>query len=355
MTIRDGLAMLFPFAKHGRGRYIWSAVLAVVGTLCQLGPFWVVYRAVTEVVEDTATRDELYRLALIGLGFVIVQQVLMAASTWLSHRAAFATMDQLRLRIGERLGRVPLGFVTSRRSGEIQRTMNDDVEHLELFLAHAIPDLVSAVCAVAFTTGWLFVVDWRMGLAAIAVLVVCLPIMGIGMRRGEAKMGEYMASLARMNGSIVEFVRALPVVRTFNRTGETFTETREAIEGSARFQSEWGREFLPTFTTFYVLVVANVVTIMPVGLWLWWNGRIGTAPLIFFFIVRLGYLMPILRLMEFMSQTSHLTLRASMVLELDEAEQLAEVHERAQLGPPSVVVRDVSFTYPSPANRAGSC
>lgn len=344
-TRKDGLGLLLPFARHGRNAYIGSALLAVVSTLCQLGPFWVIYKAIEQIVDGTATRSSLYGLAAWALVFVVAQYALLAASTWMSHRAAFATLEQLRLRIGDRLGRVPLGFLTNRRSGEIQRTMNDDVERLELFLAHAIPDLVSAAVVVVATTIWLFAVDWRMALATIAVVVVCLPLMSIGMKRGEAKLGAYMASLARMNGSIVEFVRGLPVVRTFNRRGETFAETRRAIEDSARFQADWGREFLPVFTVFYTLLVSNIITIVPVGLWLWTSDRLGTADLLFFLVVGLGYPLPLLKLMELTTQMSYLSLGANLVNELDSAEELPEVPTRQPLGPPSVAFHDVGFAH----------
>ncbi|MEM7272425.1 MAG: ABC transporter ATP-binding protein [Actinomycetota bacterium] len=320
---------------------------ALLGTLCQLGPFYVVYRAVLSVIDDTATTGDLYRWALIAAAFVVAQHGLMAWSTWLSHRAAFATLEQVRLRIGDRLGKVPLGFITNRRSGEIQRTVNDDVERLELFLAHAIPDLFAAAGALVITTIWLFVIDWRMALAALAVLLVCLPILALGARRGTSQLGDYHRALARMNGSIVEFVRAMPVVRTFNRSEEIFAETRDAIDASARFQAQWGREFLPTFSAFYVLIVSNVVTIVPVGAWLWLTGRLSTADLVFFFIVGLGYLVSVTRLFEFTTQLTNLTLAANLVLELDEATPLPEVDERADLGPPRVVVDQVSFSHAS--------
>ncbi len=352
-SIVDGFRLLLPFARVGRATYLASAVTALLGTLCQLGPFYVVYLALLGVVDGTATTDDLYRLAAIAAAFVIAQHGLMAWSTWLSHRAAFATLEQVRLRIGDRLGKVPLGFVTNRRSGEIQRTVNDDVERLELFLAHAIPDLFAAAGVLVITTTWLFVVDWRLALAALAVLVVCVPIMAFGARRGTDQLGEYHRSLARMNGSIVEFVRAMPVVRTFNRSEEIFAETRDAIDDSARFQAEWGRQFLPTFSAFYVLIVSNVVTIVPVGAWLWLTGRLGTADLLFFFILGLGYLVSVTRLFEFTTQLTHLTLAANLVLELDEATPLPEVDERVELGAPRVTVDGISFSH-GPLEPGGS-
>lgn len=345
--ISDGLRMLAPFARDDWARYALSAILATLGTLSQLGTFYIVYRAVVLLIDQSATVEagDLYRLAFIGMILVIAQYLLMATSTWISHRAAFATLEQLRLRMGERLGRVPLGFITRRRSGEIQRTLIDDVERLEIFLAHAIPDLVSGVAVVLFTTVWLFIVDWRLALATIAVVALAMPIMTIGMNRSMAKMGEHTKSMARMNGSVVEFVRGLPVIRTFNRADDTFTETKEAIEASAQFQSDWGREFLPSFSLFFVLISANILFLMPVGLWLWTTERIETTTLLFFFIVGVGFSAPIMRLMEFFASISHLSFSAKAVLELEEASELPEVSTRVDMGEPTVEVSELSFSH----------
>ena len=344
-SITDGFRLLFPFARVGRSSYLASAITALLGTLCQLGPFYAVYRALLGMVEGTATTSDLTRWAAVAAAFIVAQHGLMAWSTWLSHRAAFATLEQVRLRIGDRLGKVPLGFVTNRRSGEIQRTVNDDVERLELFLAHAIPDLFAAAGTLAVTTVWLFAVDWRLAVASLAVMVICAPIMALGARLGADGLGEYHRSLGRMNGSIVEFVRAMPVVRTFNRSDEIFAETRDAIDDAARYQAQWGREFLPAFSAYYVLIVSNVVTIVPVGSWLWLTDRLSTADLLFFFIVGLGYLVSVTRLFEFTSQLTHLTLAANLVLELDEATPLPEVDERAELVSSRIAVDSVSFSH----------
>jgi ATP-binding cassette subfamily B protein len=345
ITISSGLRRLVPYARVGRRQYVLSALLAAIGTLFQLAPFWVVYRAVSEIVDGTATSERLYRLAVIGLICVVVMAVSLGVSTWLSHRAAFRTLEELRLRIGERLGRVPLGFVTARRSGEIKRSLSDDVEQLEAFLAHAIPDLVSAVTVVGVTSIWLFWVDWRMGLAAVAIVAVSLPLMSIGMRRGAGKMADYLVSQSRMSGAVVEFVRGLPVIRMFNRGNAAFGETEEAVRDAAAYQAQWGREFLPLYTSFYTVLTSTVITIVPVGLFLWVTDRIEADALMLFFIVGLGYSAPIIRLMEFTTQLSRLSLAADSVGELDLAPELPEVTTRATLGAPSVVVREVAFSH----------
>ncbi|MCY3656721.1 MAG: ABC transporter ATP-binding protein [Chloroflexi bacterium] len=346
INIWTGFRLLLPFARYGRVAFVAAAVLAALSSLVLLGPFWVIYRAVDEIVAGQSTREAMYGYAALAAAFVIVQYALTAAAEWTGHRAAFATLEQLRLRIGRRLGQVPLGFLTNRRSGEVQRTLSDDIERLELFLAHAVPDIVSALTALVFMVAWLAIVDWRMALVSLAVVVVALPMMAIGVRRGSGKLGLYTQAMGRMNASIVELVRAMPVVRTFNGTGRVFGETKAAINDAARYEAQWGREFLPLFTAFFVLVSSPVLTIVPLGLLLRHAGHVDTSTLLFFFIVGLGFTLPLLRVLMVMTQLAYLGLGARLVRELDQAEVLPEATEPAALADARIEADGVGFAYP---------
>lgn len=340
-----GLRLLTPFARHGRGRYLASALLALVGTASQLVPYWAVYQALRDVVAGTATRRGLLGDALLATVGVVAMAALLGASTWMSHRAAFATLEHLRLRIGQRLGTVPLGYLTNRRSGAVQRTLNDDVERLESFLAHAIPDLVSAGGVLVITTVWLLLVDWRMGLAALSVVLVAAPMMVAGAAVGAEKTEAYGRAMARMNASIVEFVRGAPVVRTFNRADELFAETAGAVRDAARFQADWGRRILPLYTGFYTLLASNVVVIVPVGTLLWLHGAVTAADLLFFLILGLGYTTSMMKLMQLTTQLGRLGVGALLVTELDQAPVLAQPSTPAVLGGPSIELVDVTFAH----------
>lgn len=348
----SGLRLLTPFARYGRGRYLASALLALLGTASQLVPYWAVYHALREVVDGTASRAGLLVDALVAAVGVLAMAGLLGASTWMSHRAAFATLEHLRLRIGQRLGTVPLGYLTNRRSGAVQRILNDDVERLESFLAHAIPDLISAGGVLVMTTVWLLVVDWRMGLVALSVVLVTAPMMAVGAAIGADKTEAYGRAMARMNASIVEFVRGMPVVRTFNRGDELFAETAGAIQDATRFQADWGRQILPLYTGFYTLLASNVVVIVPAGLWLWHRGTVSTADLLFFLVLGLGYTTSMMKLMQLTTQLGRLGVGAALVTELDQAPVLAESERPAVLAEPSIELVDVEFAYQDLQGRA---
>nr|WP_269329820.1 ABC transporter ATP-binding protein [Kineosporia babensis] len=336
---------MWPLARHGRSFFLASAALAFAGTVCQLIPYWAIYHALNAVVQGTTSHEQLRTDVLLALGGVVGMAGLLGAATWTSHRAAFATLEHLRLSIGERLGRVPLGQLTRRRSGEIQRVVNDDVERLESFLAHAVPDLISTAGVLFGTTAWLLWVDWRMGLVSLSVVVVSLPLMIRGANLGADKTAAYGAAMATMNGSMVEFVRGLPVIRTFHRSSDPFAETSAAIRAATGFQAEWGRQLVPTYTLFYTLLASNVVVIVPAGLWMWQAGSLGTADLLLFLIVGLGYTSSLMKLMQLVTQLGRLGLGAAMITDLGNLPVLPQPAEAAPLGRPQVEVTDVHFAH----------
>ena len=345
INLWTGFRLLLPFARYGWLGFVAAAFLSALAALASLGPFWVLYQAVDDIVAGEASLDSMYRYAAMAAIFIAAQYLLTAVADWTSHRAAFAVLEQIRLRIGRRLGQVPLGFLTNRRSGEVQRTLSDDIERLELFLAHLVPDVVSAIATLVFMVGWLFIVDWRMALVSLAVVFISLPLMAIGTSRGSGKLGEYTRSMGRMNASIVEFVHAMPVVRTFNGTRRVFGETKAAIDDAARYEAQWGREFIPLFTAFFVLVSSPVLTILPLGLLLWHLGQVDTSTLLFFFIVGLGFTLPLLRLLLLMTQLAYLGLGARLVHELDQAHVLPEKSDAARPHGAGIEVDGVTFSY----------
>ena len=345
INLLTGFKLMLPFAHSAWKAFTAAAVLSTISSLAMLGPFWAIYRAVDDVVSGEATRDGLFIYAALAALFLILQYALAAASEWISHRGAYAMLEQLRLRVGQRLGHVPLGFLTSKRSGQIQRVLSDDIERLELFLAHIVPDAVSSLTSMLFLIAWLFIVDWRMALMSLVVVVIAMPIMGIGVKIGSGKLSEYTRSMGRMNSSIVEFVRAMPIVRTFNGTGRIFGETKAAIDDAAQYEADWGREFLPLFTVFYVLVTSPVLTIIPFGLLFWHRGLIDTSSLLFFFIAGLGFTLPLIRLLHVMTTMAHIGLGARLVRELDEADVLPQARDAASVDGARIEISDVGFSY----------
>jgi ATP-binding cassette subfamily B protein len=207
-----------------------------------------------------------------------------------------------------------------------------------------VPDLAAAATVGAATTAWLLVRDWRVGLAAIVVVPVAFACLAASLRRSDERVVGYHRSLGTMNAAVVEHVRGLPVVKVFNRTGDSVADTERAVRDHARWVGELTRRFLPLGTAYYSLVVASVFLVAPVATALALAGRLDTSDVVFFFVIGLGYGYPIARLYTTWSNLVHLSFGGNLVDEVLGAATL-DGGARRRLAGPTVAFEDVRFAY----------
>ncbi len=345
VTMTSGIASLLPFAERAIPSFAASAGIAAAATLLGLAPYWVIYRSVDHVVRGDLAVGSLYGLAALALAAIVLRHLLLGVSIYVAHVGAYRVLYEIRLALAEHLARVPLGYVTRRRSGEIKKVMGDDVERLELFLAHGIPDAIAAALTLLAMSAWMLWVDWRVGAAAIGMVVPAFACMSLAMRKAGTHMGDYQSSLAEMNAAIVELIRGMPVVKMFNRAADEVRGTETAIRRYVTTVRDYSGDFLPLGTAFYVLLAANVLAIVPVGGWLWFREELSTTDLLFFFIVGLGALAPLVSLLHLFANLSHLSSGGDLVRDVMEAAVLEEAARGATPADASVELRDVSFAY----------
>jgi ATP-binding cassette, subfamily B, bacterial IrtA/YbtP len=347
-TMTSGIRGLAQFAEGARVRLAVAAALAAVSTAAELVPFYAVYRAVDAVVRGQAMEggDGLAGWAWAALAGVLARYALFGLALYVSHLAAYDLLYRLRVRMAERLTRVPLGWFSDRRSGALKKVMADDVERLEIFLAHAVPDLAAAVTVGAATTVWLLARDWRMGLAAVVVVPAAFACMARSLRRSNERVVGYHESMGAMNAGIVEHVRGLPVIKIFNRSSQSVAETEAAVREHARWVDELSRRFLPLGTAYYSLVIASVFVVVPAGAALFLAGRLSTSDLLFYLVVGIGYGYPMARLYATFTNLSHISFGGNLVNEVLAAATLETTSSTRQMpADASVELDGVRFAY----------
>jgi ATP-binding cassette subfamily B protein len=340
-----GVEALLRFAGPVRGRLAVATGLALAATALELAPFYLIYRAVDALVAGTATRGELLWLAAVAAACTLARFLLWGRAMTISHVAGGEVVHHLRLRLAQHLARLPLGYFDRRRSGEIKQVMVDDSERTDLFLAHAIPELVSAVGIWLAATAWLLAVDWRMGLASISVVPVAAVAQRMSLRGSSGHLQRVNAAAGRLNASVVELLNGLPVVKVFDRAGRAGRGAREAIAGSAAAETAWSRAVLPLGTAADVLLVANIAVIVPVGLWLLSAGQITEVTLLFFFILGIGYSAPLLRFYDLAFRFSMMSYAGGVVAEVMEESTIPDSGREVALEGHDVELRGVSFAY----------
>ena len=345
---KQGLGALLQLAGEHKNKLILVAILAAISAAMSLVPYGIVYLITIELFESSVVdKGYVWKLGLIALIAVTLRFGLLGASLLISHICAFNLLYDIRKRLLRKLGKLPLGYFTNRNSGTIKKIMMEDVERIELFIAHHIPDLVAGISLPIMTIIFLFFMDWRIAIAAILPLPIAIFAQTKMYKDRTVKMEEYNDNLEKMNGTIVEYVRAMYVVKAFNQTVESFTRYKESIDKYKRLWVSWTKESAPYFSLFMVILGAGLLFILPIGGWLFIVGEVTVSVLVLFLILGIGFMAPLLQLLYFASMLAmnlEGVKRINSVLDEDEIES-SNIDIGKTLRNHNVEFKEVSFSY----------
>ncbi len=343
----DGLRKLLRLAGQKRSWLTASAILGVLSEVFGLIPFVVIYLVAVDLLNPPIDGAYVWGLATAALAALVLKAITMYASAMLSHVAAFNILYGLRTRLAKHLGTLPMGYFTDRSTGSIKKVVGEDVERIELFIAHHIPDLVSSIALPTLIAGVLFFVDWRLALASLAPV----PLAFIALSRMTNKaimdkeMKRYHNALENMHSIIVEYVRGMPVIKVFNQTVFSFKRFKGSVDEYRDCTTGWAKRSNWSWTWFNVLLGSSLAFIVPVGIWLYSAGEVTMATFMLFLILGVGMVRPIYKAAFIMSNLVIIKEGVQRIDAVLSEPPLAE--PRVPLVPKdfSVEFRDVSFSY----------
>ncbi len=352
---KTGLARLIEIAGTKRRLLIGAMLLAVITAIVQFVPIIAVYNILIELAEhalDPSLIDKAYiwLWSYIALGAFFAFGVLTFASLMLSHIAAFNILYEIRMQLVQKMVRLPLGFFSRRASGELKKIMSDDVERIELFIAHHIPDIVTALLFPLILVSYMFAVDWRLAIVVLAVLAMAFYVMGrmyTGKKIREVSK-RYVETLGRMNASIVEYIRGIQVVKTFTESTNAYRKLNDDIKEYRKFANEVNVQYQPTYVGFLTILSSALLFIIPVAVWLF----VGSASyatfvpvLLMFLFFGVAVFFPVLKLLwigSFLNQNNMGVQKIDDILYMDEIEE-PDIPRHPKDA--SVEFRNVSFAY----------
>lgn len=272
--------------------------------------------------------------------------VCMYAATWKSHQAAYSCLTDIRLRIVRHLKRLPLGFFQVRRPGDLANIMRNDVEQVEVYLAHGLPESASATLFPAAAFVLMLVVDWRLALCMMAGL----PLMWFVKKAAApawAKGFEMVAQYAsRMQNSLMEYVANVAVVKAF---GKEERKTDETV-GAARDYVNWATSSMNDVSVPMALIAlfmeSGTVLVLIVGTWLLSTGGISIERLILAMVLSAAFTSSVaktatLQHYRFMFDQAMTGIESVLGVK---APKPVEGSEKPRMG--DIELRGVSFSYP---------
>ena len=337
---------LLQIAGQRKSLLLASCTLAVIHSVLSLVPYVLVFYIIKELTQSQPNFTTIQQYVVYAIVMVIVSMVAFLLSGILSHIAAFNILYGLRKTITEKVGILPMGYLSHRNSGAFKKIISDDVERIETFVAHQIPDFVKAVALPLLTLGYLFSEDWRLALISclpLLVLVVIMPLM-FGSKNQNLTQ-KYHHSLEEMSAGIVEYVRAMPVMKIFQQSAETFDKYGKKVLTFHRFVSDWIRHSSPPFAIFMSFASNAMLPVLALGLYLYFHNGLTLATLLFFLILGTGYMRPVFAMSNMAMQLQLIEQGVQQIDKILEAPVLPETHTPQEPSHYDIHFDKVSFAY----------
>lgn len=343
---KSGIARLLEIAGRKKGLLFVSGFLSVMHALLSLVPYVLVFYIIRELTKENINFSLVNTYIIYAILAAIISMLVFFLSGVLSHIAAYNILFELRKFITAQVGKLPMGYLNNRNSGTLKKILSDDVERIENFIAHQIPDFVKGIALPIITIVYLFFQDWR--LAAIScvpllALAVMLPKMYSG--RNKKLIQDYHQSLEEMNAGIVEYVRAMPVMKIFGQSAETFDKYGNTVKRFNKFVGEWVKSSTPGFAIFMSFTSNAMLPVLALGLLLYFQNGVTLATLLLFLILGTGYIKPLFALNNMGIQISIINRGVEQIDELLYTEHLLENTVIQQPIDYSITFEHVSFAY----------
>ena len=234
MKKQSNLSRLLQIAGGHKYLIYASWVLSAISALVALVPFYYIWKIIQEVLEvapDFNHAQNLTHNGWMAVLFAVIAVLIYIGGLMCSHKGAFRIATNLRLQTMKHIVKLPLGFAEQFGSGRLRKIVNESSAATETYLAHQLPDRANAIATPCGLLALLFIFDWRLGLLSLVPVVLgFLIMMAMTGKRMQEKMKEYQNALDDMSNEAVEYVRGIPVVKTFGQTIFSFKKFKDSID-----------------------------------------------------------------------------------------------------------------------------
>ncbi len=252
---QSALSRLMDIAGNHKYLSYLSCVLAAVSAWIALIPFYDVFCIIKEILEIRPDFDRAVHITSYGwqaVGFALLSMVFYIAALMCSHKAAFRVQANLRIKMMEHIMKLPLGYVEAEGTGKIRKIVTDSTAATETYLAHNLPDKAVSYATPVGLLAMMLVFDWRLGLISLIPAVLAFVLMGtlmMGPKMAE-DMKQYQNALETMSSEAVEYVRGIPVVKTFGQTVFSFKRFKSAIDDYEKWTLDYTKSMMKPMIAF---------------------------------------------------------------------------------------------------------
>ena len=270
---KTGMGRMMQLAMTKKPLVIASVILSSLAAVASFIPYIAIYFIIRQILAVYPNlialgQTSLFSYGWMALGGVAANILLYFVALMCSHLAAFGTLYELKVNFLSHLAKVPLGFHVMIGSGKLRKITDENIENVEKFIAHQLPDIVAAFVSPVVMAVILLSVDWRLGLASIVGVIIAFIIQSIAYGREGARkmMDEYQHSLENMNNAAVEYIRGISVVKAFKQTVYSFHRLHETIKEYTSVVIPYTLSWENMMSAFMTIINHIYLLLLPVGI-----------------------------------------------------------------------------------------
>lgn len=354
-TKQSPISRVFQFAGNYKYLMMASWVLAFISAFVSLVPFYFIWKLIKEVLSVAPNYNEAQNLVAYGwsaVGFAVLGMLIYVCSLLCSHLSAFRVQANIRSQLMHHIIKLPLGFMDDDGSGKIRKIVIESSAATETYIAHQLPDKYVAMATPLGMAMLLLIFDWRLGLmclipVGLAFIGMC-SMMGEGMKK---KMEEYQNALEEMSSEAVEYVRGIPVVKTFGQSVFSFKRFRDSIKKYEKWVISYTKDLRGPMIM-YTMAINSVFAVLIAAAYLFGNVKSGTVDNIFllnllFYIIITPIITVTLTKMMYAGENTMLLEDALMRIDsIFEKKPLSKLSENMKMKDASIKLENVSYRYP---------
>lgn len=292
------LKLLMHWAGKEKYWMYLSAILALLSGVCTVVPYYGIYRLMNAVYTGTCTSEFVVQnVGIIATG-VVARFLLFGSSGIASHKGAYRALLKVRCMVIDHMAKVPLGAINERSSGEIKTVLNEDIEKLELFLAHNVPELTCYLVGPVVVFVYLMSVNIPLAILSLIPLVLAFFVI-IGMfMRASGMMDRANRSVANLNSVMVEYISGMKLIKAYNMGSSSFRKFSSAVKEENDVWNEMSKGLGPFYASFLVVIECGMLILVLLGGMFFLRGTITTSVFLLFAFVGSMYLTEIRPLQE---------------------------------------------------------
>lgn len=339
------VSRLISFAREAHGGLTASVVLAVLGAAAGIVPYIAAAQILTLICAGMYELGPIAAAASVALVGYLGSVWLASASTIISHRCAFITLNSIRKTLTDKLSRVPMGTVLDQPSGTFKTLIVDTVEKLELPLAHIVPELTANTLIPVLMLAYLFVLDWRLALISLITIPVGICCYMGMMKDYGPRYARVLDASKNMDAAIVEYIGGIEVIKGFNQSTASYGRYVDAVRANEDAKVTWFRQTNPFYVAGVTIMPSCLIGVLPLGSLLYLSGDISASALITCIILALGLVKPLMQALRYTDSLAMVDSTVAEVSTLLDAPEMKRPSTPVEIPDYRITFDKVSFGY----------